>query len=97
MDRKRVEEIAKLARLRFSDEELDSFTGKFAEILKFVEQLNEVDTSGVEAIHVHHRDENVISKDEVVKGFSKEEVLLNAPDKDEDYFLVPKVISGEEE
>lgn len=97
MDRKRVEEIARLARLKFSDEELDTFTGQFAEILSFVEQLNEVDTSSVEAIHVHHRDENVISKDKVIKGFTKEEVLMNAPDKDEDYFLVPKVISGEEE
>lgn len=97
MDRKRVEEIARLARLRFSEAELETFSGQFAEILSFVEQLEEVDTSAIETIHVHQRDDNVLSDDVVVKGFSREEVLFNAPDKDNDFFLVPKVISGEEE
>jgi aspartyl-tRNA(Asn)/glutamyl-tRNA(Gln) amidotransferase subunit C len=92
-----VEEIAALARLRFNREETEAFAAQFADIVAFVEQLTEVDTSSIKEIHVHDRDDSALDGDEVQAGFSKEESLINAPLSDADLFLVPKVITGEEE
>ena len=94
IDEAMVDKIAALARLRFNDEERADFTEKFKNIIKFVEQLSEVDTSGVESIHVHERDENVLGEDIITPSFSLEQALDNAPDKDDQYYLVPKVLSG---
>ena len=94
IDEKTVREVAALARLEFSDQEITEFAGQFEKIVNFVEQLAEVDTSSIDELHVHDRDDNVIFPDEVVEGFTREEVLANAPQDDGNHFLVPKVIKG---
>ena len=97
IDEKAVDDIAALARLRFSEEERADFTRQFADIVNFVEQLSEVDTSGLEDVHDHERSDNVIAADETRPGFERAETLSNAPADDGEYFLVPKVIAGESE
>lgn len=97
IDEKAVDDIAALARLRFSDEERADFTRQFADIVDFVEQLAEVDTSGLDDIHVHDRSDNVLAADEQKDGFERSETLSNAPADDGEYFLVPKVIAEESE
>lgn len=97
IDSKMVQQIATLARLKFEPEELDDFAAQFAEIVGFIEQLSEVDTSQVGDEQIREQLENVISADRVENGFTKQEAMANAPQRDDDYFLVPKVISGEEE
>jgi aspartyl-tRNA(Asn)/glutamyl-tRNA(Gln) amidotransferase subunit C len=87
-----VEHVAHLARLRLSAEEKQLFTGQLNAILDYIEKLNELDTSGVEAtFHVvpHH---NVMRGDEVKGSFSSEVSLENAPDKAQGCFRVPKII-----
>ena len=61
-------------------------------MIAFVEKLNELDTTGVEPL-LHMSDEaNVLREDEVKGSISREEALKNAPEHDEQFFKVPKVI-----
>ena len=90
---KDVEHIAKLARLEFTGEEKQEFTHQLNEILAYVEQLNKLETSGVEPLAHVVELKNVFRDDEVVEGLSAEEALRNAPSKSERFFKVPKVIS----
>ena len=93
--RKDVEHIAELARLKFTDEELNDFTGQLNEILAYVEKLNELDTENVEPLSHPVEGNNVFREDVVKPSISTEEALKNAPEKDEQFFHVPKVIGGE--
>ncbi len=95
VSRKDVEHIAELARLKFKDEELESFTNQLNEILTYVEKLNELDTENVEPLSHPVENSNVFRDDKVKPSVSKEEALKNAPEKDENFFSVPKVIGGD--
>ncbi len=93
--RKDVEHIAELARLNFKDEELENFTSRLNEILNYVEKLNELDTENVEPLSHPVEGSNVFREDEVKPSIEREEALKNAPESDELYFKVPKVIGGD--
>ena len=95
VSRKDVEHIAELARLKFSEEELNNFTGQLNEILTYVEKLNEFDTENVEPLSHPVEGSNVFREDDVKPSIPTEEALKNAPEKDEQFFHVPKVIGGE--
>jgi len=87
-----VRHVAALARLEFKEDELEKFTEQLANILEHVEELNELDTSGVEPTF-HVLDVSTPFREDVVKPWlSSDEALENAPEKDEDFFVVPKVI-----
>lgn len=90
--RKDVEYIAGLARLKFEGEELENFTKDLNEILTYMEKLNELDTENVEPLSHPVEGFNVFRDDAVKPSVSTEEALRNAPDKDESFFKVPKVI-----
>ncbi len=87
-----VEHVAALARLRFSDEEKVRLTAQLNEILKFMEQLNRLDTSAVEPLSQVIALENVFRDDRPVPGVSRDEALRNAPSHTAEFFRVPKVI-----
>ena len=89
---KDVEHIAELARLKFSDEELKSFTHQLNEILNYVEKLNELDTESVEPLSHPVEGNNAFREDELRPSLNREEALKNAPDSDGEFFKVPKVI-----
>jgi len=90
--KKDVEKIAELARLKFSEEELENFTPQMNEILNYMEKLNELDTENVEPLSHPVEQTNVFREDELKPSISTEEALKNAPEKDEHHFKVPKVI-----
>ena len=90
--RKDVEYIAELARLKFKEEELESFTHQLNEILSYVDKLNELNTDNVEPLSHPVENINVFRNDELKKSISTEDALKNAPDKTEKHFKVPKVI-----
>jgi aspartyl-tRNA(Asn)/glutamyl-tRNA(Gln) amidotransferase subunit C len=90
--KKDVEKIAELARLKFSDEELESFTPQMNEILNYMEKLNELDTENVEPLSHPVEQTNVFREDSLKPSITKEDALKNAPAKDENHFKVPKVI-----
>jgi len=89
---KDVEHIAKLAKLEFTDAEKEKFTHQMNQILDYMEKLNTLDTSNVEPLSHVIELNNVFRADEVKPGVSTEEALKNAPEKNEQFFKVPKVI-----
>ena len=89
---KDVEHIAELARLKFNEKELNSFMHQLNEILSYVEKLNELDTENVEPLSHPVENTNVFRDDEVMPSVKREEALKNAPNKNESFFKVPKVI-----
>ena len=91
--RKDVEYIAELARLKFKDEELESFTHQLNEILNYVEKLNELDTENVQPLSHPIENTNVFRDDKLVQSIPTEEALKNAPSSTEEFFKVPKVIN----
>ena len=93
--RKDVEYIAELARLRFDEEELESYTAQLNQILEYVEKLNELDTENVEPLSHPVEGSNVFREDKVKESIHREDALRNAPEKDEMFFKVPKVIGGD--
>lgn len=88
-----VLKVAHLARLEFAEDEIERFRGDLNNILKFVEKLQEVDTQGVEPLfQVNHDEENKFRKDEIKESLNPEKALLNAPEKEDGMFIVPKVV-----
>lgn len=88
---KDVEHVAKLARLELSEEEKVKFSKQLGDILKYMEQLNEVDTTGVEPMN-HPIDFSNVMRDDVVHyEQTREELMANAPEVEQDYFKVPKI------
>jgi aspartyl-tRNA(Asn)/glutamyl-tRNA(Gln) amidotransferase subunit C len=87
-----IEKVARLARLNLSEEEKETFGNQLEQTLNYMEQLNQLDTTGVEptshAIPVH----NVFREDEVKPSFPREEVLGIAPDEEVGHFKVPRII-----
>jgi aspartyl-tRNA(Asn)/glutamyl-tRNA(Gln) amidotransferase subunit C len=90
--KKDVEKIAELARLKFSEEELENFTPQMNEILSYMDKLNELDTENVKPLSHPVEQSNVFREDEMKTSIPGEDALKNAPSKDEHHFKVPKVI-----
>ena len=88
-----VKHIAALARLKFTDEELNNYTHQLNDILSYMDKLNELDTSNVEPLSHPVENHNVFREDKTKPSVPTEEALKNGPDKDESFFRVPKVIS----
>lgn len=87
-----VENLAKLARLSFNEQEKTEIKADLQQMISFVEKLKEVNTDGVQPL-LHMSDNLNILRDDVVRGsISREEGLKNAPDADGTFFKVPKVI-----
>ena len=92
VDEAKVRHIARLARIKVTDEEVKTLEGELSGILDWVEQLDEVDTDGVEpmtrvvAMTMKQRD------DVVDDGGRADDIVKNAPVVDDHYFVVPKVV-----
>ncbi|GIW98229.1 MAG: aspartyl/glutamyl-tRNA(Asn/Gln) amidotransferase subunit C [Pirellulaceae bacterium] len=87
-----VRKVAQLARLEFTEEQLESFSAQLASIISFVEQLKDVDTEGVEVLSHPHALQDALREDEVQEGLSRQAALANAPAHDGECFLVPPVL-----
>jgi aspartyl-tRNA(Asn)/glutamyl-tRNA(Gln) amidotransferase subunit C len=81
-----------LARLELKPEEEQQMSGDFAKILDWMNQLNELDTSDVEPLMHMHQGVNVFREDIANNELTKKEGLVNAPQKNDDYIMVPKVM-----
>jgi aspartyl-tRNA(Asn)/glutamyl-tRNA(Gln) amidotransferase subunit C len=92
IDEQTVDKIAHLARLQLAADEKKGMIKDMNKILGFMDKLNEVDTTGVEPLVYMTAEPNVLREDIVKQEITTEEALQNAPDHDESYFLVEKVI-----
>ena len=89
-----IEKLARLSRLSFADDsEKEKIRTDLNKILQFVDQLNEVNTDGIEPLIFINEDTNVLRTDVVEHNIPQSDALKNAPMKNEEYFLVPKVIN----
>jgi len=90
--KKDVEYIAQLARIHFTEEEKEKFTGQLDAIVKYIEQLKELDTSNVSPTTHALPIKNVMREDEVTNLAPNPIIFKNAPEQDDNLFMVPKVI-----
>ncbi|MCC6865919.1 MAG: Asp-tRNA(Asn)/Glu-tRNA(Gln) amidotransferase subunit GatC [Ignavibacteria bacterium] len=92
---KDVEKIAKLAKLRFTDEEKLKLSNEMNEVLGFIDTINKIPgIENVEPLENINNTQNVFREDISEVGVTKEEALKNAPDKSENFFKVPKVLDN---
>jgi aspartyl-tRNA(Asn)/glutamyl-tRNA(Gln) amidotransferase subunit C len=92
VDAATVRRIARLARVRLADAEVEPLAAELSAILGWVEQLAEVDTTGVPAMAAVLPKPHVWRTDEVTDGNIRDSVLANAPEALSGFFAVPKVI-----
>jgi len=83
--------VAKLARLELSEQEVDKFSNQLGNILGYVEQMNEIDTTNVKPMAHPFDVVNVMREDEVCYENTKEELMQNAPEEEDGFFKVPKI------
>jgi aspartyl-tRNA(Asn)/glutamyl-tRNA(Gln) amidotransferase subunit C len=86
---KDVEYVAGLAKLEFSEAEKRKFAKELDNIIKYIEQLKEVDTENIPLTSHIIPMENVLRENKVEPSLSQDEALTNAPDKKDEYFKVP--------
>jgi aspartyl-tRNA(Asn)/glutamyl-tRNA(Gln) amidotransferase subunit C len=91
VDEKLVKEIASLARLDLSQEEIEMFVSQFKDILDYVSILNEVDTDAVPPAYLSSANKSVIREDVIEASVPTEEFLSNAPQTKDDYVVIPRV------
>ena len=92
VDNEVVKNIAYLSRLKVEQDKLEETKTEFNKILAWVEELNEVNTDGIEPLISVHEDPIVLREDIVTSTHTNEDVLANAPQKGFGYFAVPKVV-----
>lgn len=87
-----VDKLATLSRLEFDGKEKEEIINDLNKMLDFVSKLNELDTADAEPLIYMNEETNILREDEIKQATSQKEALSNAPDKDSDYFKVPKVV-----
>ena len=92
VDIETVEKITNLARLELSDADKQAMADEMGKILEYVEQLQKVDTAGVEPTAYMESERDVLRDDVPHKSLSPEELLKNGPKVSKGHFAVPKVI-----
>ena len=92
IDKNQVKKVAKLSRISLDDSKLESLSKDLVSILNFVEQLNKLDTNETKPL-TSIIDKSLDTRDDTVSdGQIKDQILKNSPEKNEDFFIVPKVV-----
>ncbi len=95
IDIDQVRKVASLARLQLSEAEEQQFTGQLNSILDYVQQLDELDTQDVPPTTRAIEVSNITRPDTLETFAEREDILNNAPEREADFFKVPKIMSGE--
>ena len=94
IDQAQVRKVARLSRLRLTEAEVEEFTGQLSAMLDYVEKMNELDTDNVEPLAHCLPVSNVFRADSVKESLGTEKTLANAPQRDGEFFKVPKILDG---
>jgi aspartyl-tRNA(Asn)/glutamyl-tRNA(Gln) amidotransferase subunit C len=92
VDKNTVRKVARLARIAVPEERLEPMAKELNGILAWIEQLNEVDVEGVDAMTTPVAMTLPMREDVVTDGGKQDEVLANAPKSEDGFFVVPKVV-----
>lgn len=91
VDEELVKEIASLARLDLTQEEIEVFIAQFKDILEYVSILNEVETENVPPAYLFSANKSVMREDEIQDSVPTEEFLSNTPRSKDNYVVIPRV------
>jgi len=92
IDLKTVKHISKLSRISIEEEKAKRLTNDLNSIFKFIEKLNELDTSKTEPLTSIAETTLKLRKDKIESKNIREDILKNSPEKNKDFFVVPKVV-----
>jgi aspartyl-tRNA(Asn)/glutamyl-tRNA(Gln) amidotransferase subunit C len=92
LDKATTQKVARLARIRLEEGEDEKYTNELNGILQWIDMLGEVDTDGVEPLANVANIDLKLREDKVSDGGIQKDVLANAPESLQGYFVVPKVI-----
>ena len=92
IDKDKIKHVSKLARISVDEKKIDDLTKDLSSIFKFIEQLNELNTDKVEPLSSILNEPLRSRKDEINDGKIRDKILKNSPNKNEEFFVVPKVI-----
>ena len=92
IDKEKIIHISKLARISIDSKKSDSLAKDLTSIFKFIEQLNEINTDKIEPLSSILNTPLRTSEDKVDDGKIRDKILKNSPKKNEEFFVVPKVI-----
>ena len=92
IDKDKIKHISKLARISLDAKKIDALTKDLSSIFKFIEQLNELNTENVKPLSSILNEPLRSRKDIINDGKIRDKILENSPKKNEEFFVVPKVI-----
>ncbi|CAI8296634.1 MAG: Glutamyl-tRNA(Gln) amidotransferase subunit C [Flavobacteriia bacterium] len=92
LSKEEIEKLAHLARLEFAENELEQMKADLEKILAFVGRIDALNLEDVEPLIYMNKEVDKLRADEAKLELTKEDALKNAPDRDSDYFRVPKVL-----
>ena len=92
IDKDKIKHVSKLARISVDEKKIDDLTKDLSSIFKFIEKLNELNNDKVEPLSSILNEPLRSRKDEINDGKIRENILENSPQKNEEFFVVPKVI-----
>ena len=92
IDLKTIKHIARLSRISVTDEKAKKLAGDLNSIFDFIEKLNELKTENIEPLTSIAETKLKLRNDEIRSKNLREEIVKNSPEKNDDYFVVPKVI-----
>jgi len=92
IDLKTIKHIARLSRISVTDEKAKKLAGDLNSIFEFIEKLNELKTENIEPLTSIAETKLKLRNDEIKSKNLREEIVKNSPEKNDDYFVVPKVI-----
>ena len=92
IDKDKIRHTAKLARISLDENKIDSLSKDLSNIFKFIEKLNKANTENVKPLSSILDQSLRLREDKVNDGNIRDKILENAPNKNEDFFIVPKVI-----
>ncbi len=95
LTKEEVIKVAKLAKIQLTEEEIEVFSKQLPQILDFIEKLNELNTEEVPPFYELIEANAPLREDIPQKGLTNEEALSNAPQKENGFFVVPRVVKAE--
>ena len=92
IDKDTVKHISKLARISLDDKKINNLSKDLSSIMKFIEKLNELNTDKINPLTSIINASLRTRKDEIKDDKIRDQILKNSPDKNEEFFVVPKVV-----
>ncbi|MBT4989168.1 MAG: Asp-tRNA(Asn)/Glu-tRNA(Gln) amidotransferase subunit GatC [Rickettsiales bacterium] len=94
ISKQQVQKISHLSRIKLNDEELEYYSSEVAKIITWVEKLDEIDTENITPLFSGNQNLKMFD-DKVASGDLSDEVLSNSPERQFDFYTVPKMVDGQ--